>query len=156
MKIEFIKDSSIGKIHFKFDEGFLTNIHYLGASDAQVDKRSNQTIQKVLQFLRDADTDLSQIKLKLKGTDFQKSVWRKIAKIPLGCTETYGSLATKIGSHPRPVANALRRNPLPIIYPCHRVLSADGIGGFAGNTTGEMIEIKRKLLKHEGAVSEPN
>jgi methylated-DNA-[protein]-cysteine S-methyltransferase len=151
VKQEFIKDSVIGKIYFRFEDYILVKVKYLGVSDEPVTKNTNQSIDKVLEFLQDANTDLSKIKLKLNGTDFQKSVWRAIAKIPLGSTETYGSLADKIGSHPRPVANALRNNPLPIIYPCHRVLSATGIGGFSGQTQGEMIEIKRKLLKHEGA-----
>lgn len=86
----------------------------------------------------------------LNGTSFQKSVWKELTQIPLGKTLSYGELAKKIKSSPRAVGNACRKNPLAIIIPCHRVVSAKGIGGYAGKTEGHNIRIKRWLLRHEG------
>lgn len=83
-----------------------------------------------------------------KGTDFQKSVWRSLLKIPYGETSSYKEIAKNIGN-PRAtqaVGTAIGKNPFLIIIPCHRVIKADGsLGGFAYGR-----EIKRKLLKIEG------
>lgn len=88
--------------------------------------------------------------LGLEGTDFQLRVWRALSKIPFGQVRTYGQLARELKSSPRAVGNACRANPLPIIVPCHRVISANGIGGYAGKTSGPILERKRWLLLHEG------
>ena len=90
------------------------------------------------------------IPLKPKGTDFQQSVWAELRKIPPGETRTYGQIAKLLNSSARAVGNACRQNPIQIIIPCHRVISANGIGGYTGATTGKQLEIKRWLLEHEG------
>lgn len=90
--------------------------------------------------------------LSLQGTPHQLRVWSELAKIQAGSTLTYGELAKKIASSPRAVGNACRKNPVPLLIPCHRVVSASGIGGFAGATQGPKIAIKNWLLRHEGAV----
>ena len=92
------------------------------------------------------------IPLSLHGTDFQKKVWRQLQRIPLGKVVTYGELARKLHTSPRAVGNACRRNPILLMVPCHRVVSASGLGGFAGNTHGKWPEVKRKLLQHEGVM----
>lgn len=85
----------------------------------------------------------------LGGTPYQQSVWRAIANIPAGETRTYGALAESIQSCPRALANACGANRIPILIPCHRVVSKQGIGGFMrGNPDG--LAIKRWLLQHEG------
>lgn len=84
------------------------------------------------------------------GTDFQQAVWLALTKIPFGETRTYGEQA-QLMSKPkavRAVGAANGRNQVPIIIPCHRVIGANGsLTGFAGG-----IEVKRWLLKHEGAI----
>ena len=65
---------------------------------------------------------------------------------------TYGEMAKKLDSSPRAVGNACRANPLPIIIPCHRVVSQSGIGGYGGHTEGEVLAIKEWLLHHEGVI----
>ena len=85
-----------------------------------------------------------------EGTLFQKSVWHELTKIPIGQTRTYGEIANKLNSSARAVGNACRKNPIQIIIPCHRVVSAKGLGGYAGKTEGKQIKIKRWLLSHEG------
>ena len=86
----------------------------------------------------------------IKGTNFQKIVWREIKRIPKGKTITYKELAIKIGKPKayRAVANACAKNPLLITIPCHRVIRSDGkMGGFMGK---KGIERKKRLLKREG------
>ena len=84
------------------------------------------------------------------GTAFQKAVWLELRNIPMGETRTYGDIAEKLNSSARAVGNACRANPIQIIIPCHRVISAKGLGGYAGETEGKQINIKRWLLSHEG------
>ncbi len=84
------------------------------------------------------------------GTDFQKSVWDRMSAIPFGHTRTYGDIALAVAAPAQPVGNACGANPIPIIIPCHRVLAADGLGGYSGEGG---VETKVWLLKHEGAAS---
>lgn len=84
------------------------------------------------------------------GTIFQKRVWEAVKNIPWGQTRTYGEVAAMVGKPggARAVGQALARNPLPIIIPCHRIIGSDGsLKGFGGG-----VELKRKLLKLEGVV----
>ena len=86
----------------------------------------------------------------VRGSDFQCRVWKAMGEIPLGSAWTYAQLARRVGSSPRAVANACRANALPILIPCHRIVATRGIGGYGGEISGPMIEIKRWLLRHEG------
>ncbi|MDW8478857.1 MAG: methylated-DNA--[protein]-cysteine S-methyltransferase [Xanthomonadales bacterium] len=85
-----------------------------------------------------------------RGTPFQLKVWRALAAIPYGATLGYGELAARLGrpGGARAVGQALAANPLPIVLPCHRVVAARGLGGYAGG-----IRVKRWLLAHERARS---
>ena len=87
----------------------------------------------------------------LTGTPFQLRVWKALKKIPPGKVVTYGELARKLDTSARAVGNACRNNPVPVVIPCHRVIAAGGIGGYAGNTDGGLLKIKSWLLQHEGA-----
>lgn len=88
--------------------------------------------------------------LQIDGSDYQLRIWRALCKIPVGRVKTYGQLAQEVGGSPRSVGNACRQNPIPIYIPCHRVVASQGIGGFAGQTRGQRITLKRWLLEHEG------
>ncbi|MCS7281577.1 MAG: methylated-DNA--[protein]-cysteine S-methyltransferase [Desulfobacterota bacterium] len=82
------------------------------------------------------------------STPFEKKVFLETRTIPYGETRTYGWLAEKIGyrNASRAVGQALRRNPIPLIIPCHRVIQKDGrLGGFSCG-----VHIKRRLLELEG------
>jgi O-6-methylguanine DNA methyltransferase len=82
------------------------------------------------------------------GTEFQRLVWRGLLNIPYGKTRSYKQIAENIGCPraSRAVGQANGRNPLPIIFPCHRVINSNGsLGGYSGG-----IEIKRRLLAIEG------
>lgn len=83
-----------------------------------------------------------------RGTDFQRLVWDELARIPFGQVRTYGEVAEAIGRPMavRAVGAANSRNPLSIVVPCHRVVSASGQAhGYAGT-----VENKQWLLRHEG------
>ena len=85
--------------------------------------------------------------LKLKGTEFQKKVWRALLDIPYGETFSYKDVAKNIGNEKasRAVGNANNKNPLPIFIPCHRVIGANGkLVGYGGG-----LDIKIKLLELE-------
>lgn len=92
------------------------------------------------------------VPLLLVGTDFQKTVWNELLKIPYGKTVSYGEMARRIGN-PRAVralANANGANSISIFAPCHRVIGSDNsLTGYGGG-----LEAKRKLLTLEGALSE--
>ncbi len=81
------------------------------------------------------------------GTEFQQRVWAELRRIPFGETISYGELAARIGSPSgsRAVGQANGRNPLPIVVPCHRVISHDGkLGGYGGG-----LQVKQALLDLE-------
>lgn len=83
------------------------------------------------------------------GTPYQRRVWRALATIPVGEARSYGQLARQVGGSARSVAAACKANPWPIVVPCHRVVAADGLGGYCGATAGHALEIKHWLLRHE-------
>lgn len=89
-----------------------------------------------------------ELPLALDGGPFHRRAQLAMADIPYGQVLTYGQLAARLGvpRAARAVGQACRRNPLPIVLPCHRVVAADGgIGGYAGGA-----DLKRALLAHEG------
>lgn len=94
--------------------------------------------QNALYIFRHDWTKLNQIKLHLKGTDFQLKVWQTLLKIPMGQLTTYGTIANKIEkpNASRAVGTAIGSNPVAFLIPCHRVIQSTGvIGGYMwGNT----------------------
>lgn len=84
-----------------------------------------------------------------QGTEFDKLVWKEMRKVPYGQTITYGELARRIGrpTAARAVAQAVGRNPLLILQPCHRIVAANGIGGFSCG-----VEAKKILLDLEAGI----
>jgi methylated-DNA-[protein]-cysteine S-methyltransferase len=84
------------------------------------------------------------------GTAFQQRVWAALQAIGYGKTSTYQALATQLASAARAVGSACGRNPLPILIPCHRVVtSSGGLGGYSGDGG---IETKSRLLQLEGSM----
>lgn len=84
-----------------------------------------------------------------QGSEFQYRVWQYLTMIPNGETQSYGEVAEALDTGARAVANACRRNPTPIIVPCHRVVAANGLGGYAGKIEGFEVGVKEWLLAHE-------
>ncbi|MSP76819.1 MAG: methylated-DNA--[protein]-cysteine S-methyltransferase [Rhodospirillaceae bacterium] len=111
-----------------------------------------RAIERVLELLKGEATDLADIPLDLEAApEFHRKVYEVARTIPPGRTMTYGEIAKRLGvpHESREVGQALGRNPVAIIVPCHRVLGADGkMGGFSA--TGG-VSTKRRMLEIEGA-----
>ena len=101
--------------------------------------RALDLIQQHALFIFQNDwSKLHQVKLHLKGTDFQLKVWETLLKIPMGQLSTYGSIAHKIEKPlaSRAVGTAIGSNPVAFLIPCHRVIQATGnLGGYMWGTT---------------------
>ncbi|MFA4874515.1 MAG: methylated-DNA--[protein]-cysteine S-methyltransferase [bacterium] len=105
-------------------------------------------IKKLDSYARGQRVDFDDALDLTEGTEFQRRVWRAIARIPWGETRSYAWLAAKAGRPKavRAAANACGANPVPIIIPCHRVIASNGsIGGFSSG-----LPLKRRLLAIEG------
>ncbi len=105
--------------------------------------------QELNAYLQGDPSDFSGLPLDLHGTPFQLRVWQELRRIPWGQAISYKELARRIGKPKafRAVGQANGANPIPLIIPCHRVISADG--GLGGYSSG--LDRKRWLLRHEGA-----
>lgn len=132
----------------------LTGIWYLPPGTAVIAPRSGLAERAARQIERyrddpDADFDLP---LDVRGTPFQAKVWRALSRIPRGETRTYGAIAKALGSAARAVGQACGENRFPVVIPCHRVVAASGLGGFAHARGGYLMDAKRWLLRHERAI----
>ena len=90
------------------------------------------------------------LSLDLRVAPFHEAVLHELARVPYGRTETYGTLAAKVGrpKAARAVGTVMNRNPIPIVLPCHRIVGANGsLTGYAGG-----LHVKRALLELEGAM----
>lgn len=109
-------------------------------------------ITAVQAHLAGSTTDLSHIPIDVAtAPDFDQRVWAETRRIPPGDTRTYGQVARALGdvALSRDVGQALGRNPVPLIVPCHRVLASDG--ALHGFSAPGGIETKRRLLRIERA-----
>ena len=102
-----------------------------------------------LERYRDDPNTRFDLPLAIEGSPFQRRLWEALCTIPRGKTMTYGELAQRLGAEARAVGQACGDNRLPIVIPCHRVVAAKGLGGFAHATEGYLLEAKRWLLLHE-------
>ncbi|MGB9175944.1 MAG: MGMT family protein [Methanoregula sp.] len=99
----------------------------------------------IRQFCAGRPVDLSAFDTPaLHGDEVYPRIYREVRKIPYGRTVTYGGIAKLAGTSPRVVGQAMTRNAIPLVIPCHRVVAADGIGGFSPS-----VEIKEELLAME-------
>ena len=129
----------------KFKE-FMNNLNGIKLTEGDRAEKSAGEIKLYLEGnLKEFESELDLS----SGTPFQVSVWRELLKIPYGNVKTYSEIAERIGSPraTRAVGNAVGANPIPIIVPCHRVVGANGLGGYSCG-----IEIKKKLLQIEGVL----
>lgn len=85
------------------------------------------------------------------GTPFQQRVWAAISRIPPGAQRRYGALAAELDSAARAVGQACGANPYPLAVPCHRVVAASSLGGFANARDGYLLDAKRWLLNFEAS-----
>ncbi|WP_201800009.1 methylated-DNA--[protein]-cysteine S-methyltransferase [Andreprevotia sp. IGB-42] len=111
-----------------------------------------ETARQLHAYSQDADFRFD-LPYQLNGSEHQCKVWLRIAQIPPGKVIRYADIAHDIGSVPRAIGGACGANPLPVLIPCHRVVSAQGLGGFNANRNGmDWMPVKRWLLRHEGVL----
>jgi len=141
--------SPIGTIEIIGTEAGLTALNFVSRKPAG-SGRPHPTLRKAVaqvdEYFRGKRIDFS-IPLSVQGTDFQKEVWRRLARIPYGETTTYAGIAKAMGRPKagRAVGQANHRNPISIIIPCHRVIGNDGrLVGY-----GSGLWRKEWLLAHE-------
>ncbi|PCE34202.1 methylated-DNA--[protein]-cysteine S-methyltransferase [Burkholderia ubonensis] len=151
--------SPLGDILVRVEDGCLTGLFFVGQkyfpsiaianNDLPVSPVAQQAREEIAEYFAGARTTFS-VPLHLRGTEFQRRVWKELLAIPFGALASYGELTQRIGlpvSAARAVGGAVGRNPVSIIVPCHRILGATGgLTGYAGG-----IDRKRALLSLESA-----
>jgi len=147
-------DAGLLQVHLRWSEDAILSA-IKRRIDAQIihDPGRFEELRGLLEAYFDGERVAFDLPLDLRGTEFQKAVWRAIHKIPYGKLSSYGRLAAAVG-RPRAVraaGNAVGANPLAIVIPCHRVIRSDGsLGGFGGG-----LDLKRYLLSIEGVLPPP-
>lgn len=146
--------SPIGKLGVQINENCLQGIHFL-SNRVSVRKAENELAANVEgQLLEYFDNPVFKftVKCDMVGTAYQRRVWKRLQVISAGQCMTYSEVADKLQSGARAVGGACRSNPIPIIVPCHRVVSKSGIGGYDGDWGSGKVKIKQWLLRHEGMI----
>ena len=149
-----VVQTPIGWVAVRLENAEVTRIEVLTQNPALCSRKENadqatQVCTRLNDYFSRASCWPTDVPLNPAGTSFQKRVWSGLMAIPNGETMTYGELAKKLGTSARAVGGACRANPIPLLIPCHRVVAANGDGGFSGHTQGHWLDIKRWLLAHE-------
>lgn len=149
MKYLYFYNTSIGKIGIVEEKGFITNICFitmkppLNAKLYETDL-IKETIKQVNEYL-DKKRMSFDIPINTTGNRQQQRVLSNILQIPYGQVVTYKELGLRNNIHPRAIGTFVKKNPIPIVIPCHRVLGSNGcIGGYSGG-----VELKKHLLELE-------
>ena len=119
----------IGNFNSFYVNSLLVKLNYIGQKPSTY--LPDISLQKAINMFF-SNKDLKQFpEYRLEGTPFQLKVWKALSSIPRGHTESYSSLASKIGIPlaARAVGTACKLNPLPLLIPCHRVIKQDGSTG---------------------------
>jgi len=151
---ELVVTSPVGKLRLaasrtgllSIDVGRSATSHPTTAKDASAQRVLAATRKQLTEYFSGKRTSFT-VPLDLRGTEFQIESWRALGRIPYGTTISYGEQAQSIGNPKacRAVGSANGKNPIPIIVPCHRVVSADGsLGGYALG-----LKMKKQLLDLE-------
>jgi AraC family transcriptional regulator of adaptative response/methylated-DNA-[protein]-cysteine methyltransferase len=148
-----VASTTKGVCYMAFNDDEVKAVELLQAKfpNASFACKSDVIQQNALFIFQDDWSKLPEIKLHLKGTDFQLKVWEALMKIPMGQLSTYGEIAKQIDnpSASRAVGTAIGSNPIAFLIPCHRVIQSTGVfGGYMwGNTR------KTAIIGWEGAKS---
>lgn len=145
MSVRYL-DSPIGVLRLTAQDGKLIEITRTEkAGEDEPDPATDRAAAQLMEYFDGKRKEFT-LEVAPRGTPFQRAVWERLAAIPYGTTVTYGELAQATGRPTacRAVANAVGKNPLLIVFPCHRVVAANGLGGFSAG-----IAVKRTLLRLE-------
>ena len=154
-QFQAILQTPFSRLGVRADNDRVAEIVFLrghGPALAPQNRLAERACGQIERYIRDPQYRFD-LPIEPQGTAFQRRVWRKIATIGAGRTRSYGEIARELDSSPRAVGQACGANPLPLVVPCHRVLAASGLGGFAHHSRGFPLSVKRWLLVHEGAAA---
>ncbi len=148
-----IASTQKGICHISFIDDQIKSLSVLKIEfpNASFIEKFDQIQENALSFFMQDRNELNQIKLHLKGTDFQLKVWETLLKIPIGQLVTYGCVAKKIDkpNASRAVGTAIGSNPIAFLIPCHRVIQATGnLGGYMWGTTRKAAIIGWEATKN--------
>lgn len=156
--------SPLGKMSLLADDDCLVGVYFEGQRYFEKGFEKQEILNHETAILRETKTYLQSyfsgkkvsphhLPIKLTGTDFQKKVWTELADISYGEVTTYSDLARAVDCRSaQAIGNAVGKNPMAILIPCHRVLAADGrLRGYAAG-----LEKKSWLLKHEERTKNAN
>jgi len=144
-----VLETPFGKLYLIFCSDLLTGIDFIKPAGVHLGSTPDTAVVKkeLVEYFEKGRRVFACRTVFNEGTAFEKDVWNALKEVPYGETRTYKWMAGRVGKPQafRAVGNALAKNPIPIIFPCHRVIESDGsLGGYSGG-----IEIKRRLLEME-------
>ncbi|HYL32176.1 MAG TPA: methylated-DNA--[protein]-cysteine S-methyltransferase [Stellaceae bacterium] len=142
-------DSPFGFLTIVERDGKIVALEWGGRANGKPDAVLIEAKRQLEQYFARKRTHFD-LPLAPDGSGDEKRLWERMTKIPYGQTATYGELARELGQMPRALGQACGRNPIPIIIPCHRVVSVDG--ALTGYSAPGGVETKRRLLQFEGAL----
>lgn len=151
LKYDAVIDAPFGAVGVAVSVDAIRSIAFLPSStarrapDSAVARRATAQLEH---YFKDPTASFD-LPLARTGSAFQRSVWRCISAIPAGSTRTYGEIAAELEAPARAVGQACGDNRYPLVIPCHRVIAASGIGGFAHSNSGYLLQVKQWLLAHE-------
>ncbi len=140
--------SPIGDLTVSSEDGVLVALDWGWARDQSSDDLLGRA-KSQLEAYFDGKSETFDLPLAPAGTAFQQRVWALMSSISYGKTMSYGEMANALDSAARAVGMACGANPIPVIIPCHRVLAANGMGGYSGEGG---VETKVALLRLEGVL----
>lgn len=150
-EISTIYQSPIGVLGIEINTNQLMAIRFLPdhtATQAPRGAIAQRVVAQLQHYFAEAEFRFD-LPIQLCCSAFQKQVLKELQAIPTGETCSYADIAHRLSTSPRAVGNACRRNPIPIVIPCHRVVAKSHLGGYSGAQAGRLLEIKKWLLKHE-------
>lgn len=133
------------------EDDFLKELRGLRRWHPRPDQEFNRRVSEEIRAYFGGEIIRFSSPLHLVGSPFDMKVWQAVRRIPLGETRSYEEIAQAVGNPRgcRAIGGANRRNPIPLLIPCHRVIRKDGrLGGFASG-----IQIKEWLLRFEQKVT---
>ncbi len=144
-----VLDTPLGTLYLSFNSHGLVGIAFERPAGLLLKKTIDASLAKkeLTEYFEKGRREFTCRTAFMEGTDFEREVWNTLKEVPYGETRTYKWMAERVGKPQafRAAGNALGKNPIPIIFPCHRIIESDGsIGGYSSGT-----EIKRRLLEIE-------
>ena len=139
-------DTPVGRLGIVEEDGAIVELTWDAVNEGPRTPLLDEAVRQLTAYfageLKEFDLPLAP-----RGNEFQQSVYRLMNDIPYGETRTYGELAKALDTYGQPIGQACGMNPIPVIIPCHRVLSVNGLGGYSGKGG---VEMKIALLQLEG------